>query len=66
MTELSEDHMAAIGPLNMNLRICGRFWIIYRLGMTLRWKEEDHRLGRLESGVWKADTFKAVTPACVD
>jgi hypothetical protein len=25
MAEWSEDHVAVIGPLNLNLRICGRF-----------------------------------------
>jgi hypothetical protein len=29
------------------------------------WKGEDHWLGRSESGVWKAGTFKAVAPVCV-
>jgi hypothetical protein len=28
MVEWSEYHMTAIGPLNLNLEICGRFWII--------------------------------------
>jgi hypothetical protein len=65
MTEWSEDHMAVIGPLNLNLGICGRFWIIWRLGGALRSKGEDRRLGRSESGVWKAGIFKVVAPACV-
>jgi hypothetical protein len=54
--------VAAIGPLNLNLRIYDRFWIIWRPGGALRWKGEDCQLGRLESNVWKADTFKAVAP----
>jgi hypothetical protein len=65
MVEWSEDHVAAIGPLNLNLGICGRFWIIWRPGGALRWKGEDHRLGRSESGVWKASTFRAVAHACI-
>jgi hypothetical protein len=32
---------------------------------ALRWKAEDYRLGRLESVMWKADTFKVVAPICV-
>jgi hypothetical protein len=65
MAEWSEDHMAAIGPFNLNHGICGRFWIIWRPGEALRYKREDHRLGRLGGGVWKASTFKAVAPAYV-
>jgi hypothetical protein len=51
MSEWSEDHVAAIGPLNLNLGICDKFWIIWRPGGTLRWKGEDHRLRRSVSGV---------------
>jgi hypothetical protein len=65
MAEWSEDHVAAIGPLNLNLRICGRFWIICRPGRALKWKGEDHQLGRLGRDVWKAGTFKVVAPTCV-
>jgi hypothetical protein len=36
-----------------------------RLGGALRWKAEDHRLGRLESVMWQADSSKVVAPACV-
>jgi hypothetical protein len=65
MAEWSKDHVAVIGPLNLNLGICGRFWIIWRSGGALRWKGEDRQLGSLESGVCKAGTSKAVGPACV-
>jgi hypothetical protein len=65
MAEWSKDHMAAICPLNLNLGICGRFGIIWRPGGGLRWKGEDHRLGRSGSVVWKTGTFKAISPACV-
>jgi hypothetical protein len=65
MAEWSKDHMAAIGPLNLNLGICGRFGINWRLGGGLRWKGEDRRLGRSGSGVWKTGTFKAISPTCV-
>jgi hypothetical protein len=65
MAEWSKDHVAAIGPLNLNLGICGRFWIIWRPSGALRWKGEDHCLGRSGSSVWKVSTFKAVAPACV-
>jgi hypothetical protein len=65
MAKWSEDHVTTIGPLNLNLGICGRFWIIWRPGRALRWKGEDHRLGRLGSGLWKASTFKVVALACV-
>jgi hypothetical protein len=36
-----------------------------RLDGGLRWKVEDHRLERLESGMWKADTSKVVAPVYV-
>jgi hypothetical protein len=38
MTEWSEEHMAAIGPSNLNLGIYGRFWIIWGPDGALRWK----------------------------
>jgi hypothetical protein len=65
MAEWSEDHVAIIGPLNLNLGIYGRFWIMWRQGKALRWKGEDHRLGRSGSGMWKVGTIKVVAPACV-
>jgi hypothetical protein len=34
-----------------------------RPGGDLRWKVEDHRLGRAENVIWQADTFKIVAPA---
>jgi hypothetical protein len=34
-------------------------------GEALRWKVEDHRLGRSGSVMWKADTSKVIAPACV-
>jgi hypothetical protein len=37
-----------------------------RSGGALRLKEKDHRLGRLGSVMWKADTSKVVAPAYVD
>jgi hypothetical protein len=36
-----------------------------RPGRALRWKWEDHRLGRSRSEMWKADTSKIVALACV-
>jgi hypothetical protein len=36
-----------------------------RPGGTLRWKVENHRLGRLGSEKWKAGTSKVTTLACV-
>jgi hypothetical protein len=32
---------------------------------ALRWKAEDHRLGRSKSVMWNAGTSKFVSPACV-
>jgi hypothetical protein len=40
MIEWSEDHVVAIGPLNLNLEICGRFWIIWRPGEAHKSKGE--------------------------
>jgi hypothetical protein len=34
-------------------------------GRTLRWKAEDHRMGRSGSEMWKADTSRVVALACV-
>jgi hypothetical protein len=65
MAEWLEEHVATIGPLILNLGIYGRFWIIWRPGEALRWKGEDHQLGRLGSDMWKVSTFKAVAPTCV-
>jgi hypothetical protein len=65
MVEWSEDHVVAIGPLNLNLGTCERFWIIWRSDGALRWKGKYHQLGRSESDVWKAGTFEVVAPACV-
>jgi hypothetical protein len=61
---------------NKNQKIAAQCWTdISAQGTTLlawpssttalRWKGEDHRLGRLRSGVCKADAFKVVAPACV-
>jgi hypothetical protein len=38
MAEWSEDHMAAIGFLNLNFGLVGRTWLNWRLGGALRWK----------------------------
>jgi hypothetical protein len=65
MAEWSDDHVAAICLLKLNSILVDRFWLSWRLSGPLRQKGEDHQLGRLGSGVWKADTFKAVAPACV-
>jgi hypothetical protein len=35
-------------------------------GRTLRWKGEDHRLGRSASSVWKADTFRSLPVSVKD
>jgi hypothetical protein len=40
MSEWLEDHVAAIGPLNLNLGICGRFWLHWRSNGARRWKGE--------------------------
>jgi hypothetical protein len=36
-----------------------------RLGVALRWKVEDHQLGRLGSVLPQAGTSKGVAPICV-
>jgi hypothetical protein len=36
--EWSKDHVTAIGSLNLNLEIFGRFWGNLRPGGPLRWK----------------------------
>jgi hypothetical protein len=67
MAKCSEDHVAAIGPFKTsNSDLVDRFWINWRPSETLRWKWEDRRLERSESGVWNVGTFKAVAPTCID
>jgi hypothetical protein len=36
-----------------------------RLDGAIRWKVEDHRLGRLGNVMWKTGTSKVVGPICV-
>jgi hypothetical protein len=45
--------------------ICNRWMDNLRSGGDCRWKVEDRQLGRLESVIWKVDTFNIVAPACV-
>jgi hypothetical protein len=40
MAEWSEDHVAAIGSLNINFGLVGRTWVNWRPDGTLRWKVE--------------------------
>jgi hypothetical protein len=40
MVMWSEDHVIAIGSLNLNFGLFGRFWLNWRPGETLRWKVE--------------------------
>jgi hypothetical protein len=40
MAEWSEDHVAAIGFLNLNFGLVGRTWLNWRPGGALRWKVE--------------------------
>jgi hypothetical protein len=47
-----------------HLRLMLRFDNL-RPGGALRWKVEDHRLGRSESVMWKAGTSEIVALACV-
>jgi hypothetical protein len=56
----------------MRYRVCFLFRSIGNCGMdnlrpggALRWKVEDHQLGRSGSVMWQARTSKVVSPACV-
>jgi hypothetical protein len=40
MAEWLEDHMAAIGSLNLNCGLVGRTWLNWRPDGALRWKVE--------------------------
>jgi hypothetical protein len=40
MAEWSEDHMTAIGSLNLNFGLVGGSWLNWRPGGALRWKVE--------------------------
>jgi hypothetical protein len=52
---------------SFNLELWNHWWnlVNWRLDVTLRWKVEDYQLGRAESVMWKAGTFKVVAPICV-
>jgi hypothetical protein len=65
MAEWSEYHVAAICSIKLNCVLVVRFWLNGRLGGALKWKGEDHRLGRSRSGVWKVGIFKVIAPTCV-
>jgi hypothetical protein len=44
----------------------GNYWMDnLRPGGALRWKADDHRLGRSGSVMWLAGTSKVVAQACV-
>jgi hypothetical protein len=64
--EWSKDHKSVIGDshLILHLRLMLDLDNLI-LGGALRWKVEDHWLGKSESVVWKADTSKVVAPAYV-
>jgi hypothetical protein len=38
MADWSEDHVVAIGSLNLNFGTFGRAWLNWRLGGALSWK----------------------------
>jgi hypothetical protein len=57
--------VAAMGLVKLNSDLVGRIWINERPSGAIRWEGEDSQLGRSGSGVWKADIFKTVAPACV-
>jgi hypothetical protein len=57
--------MVVIGSLNLNFGLVGRTWLNWRPGGALRWKEEDHRLGRSGSVMWQAGTSNIVAPSYV-
>jgi hypothetical protein len=65
MFEWSEDHVMDIGSLNLNFSLVGKTWLNWRPGGALRWKEEDRRMERSESCMWKVSTFKVVASSCV-
>jgi hypothetical protein len=54
-----------MGLVKLNSDLVGRIWINERPSGAIRWEGEDSQLGRSGSGVWKADIFKTVAPACV-
>jgi hypothetical protein len=64
MAEWSKDHVAAIGYLNLTLVS----WIIVKLetGRGPYVESADRRMEWSGSGLWKAGTFKALAPTCVD
>jgi hypothetical protein len=63
MAEWSEDHVAAVCFLNLNLVLVDDLWLNWRPDEPV--KNEDRRLGRSGSGLWNAGTFKVVAPTCV-
>jgi hypothetical protein len=57
--------VVVIGLFKTQLCLVVMLWLNWKLDGALRWKGEDRRLERLESGVWKAGTFKVVAPTYV-
>jgi hypothetical protein len=66
MIEWLEDHVAAICSFKLNFGLFfGSSWLTPETGRGPLVESRDPWLGRLESGLWQADTSKAVAPACV-
>jgi hypothetical protein len=46
--------------------LVGNGWMVnLRPGGALRWKVEDHWLGRVGRVLWKVSTSKVVAPICI-
>jgi hypothetical protein len=65
MAEWSKDPMEAMGSLNLYFGLVDGLWLIWRPGEALRWKVENHQLGRSGSVMWQASTSKVVASTCV-
>jgi hypothetical protein len=50
---------------NLELEIFGGILLNWRPDEALRWKVENHQLGRAESVLWKAGTSKVVAPVYI-
>jgi hypothetical protein len=62
MVECSEDHVTAICSLKLEPWNHWWNWFNWRPGGALRWKLDDHQLGRSGSVIWKVGTSKVVAP----
>jgi hypothetical protein len=65
MAEWSEDHVAAIGPNNLNAALIGGILVKLEIGQGCRWKGETISWEGQKVVFEKAGVFKVAAPVCV-